>query len=91
VLAKLCQGGHDHEVPSGSVYSEKHGRWISRTSLAAEYPRELCDAYAAAIMSGPLGARLSQAPDDFFEDNGNCWRVGELGARLEVPRATVKC
>ena len=36
------------------------------------------------VVEGPLGKRLSNAAEDFFEDDGKRWRVAELAAHLRT-------
>ena len=45
-LAKTCPGNHAHQ-PWGIAW---RNRWTSSTTKGAEYPRELCEAAAAAII-----------------------------------------
>lgn len=45
-----CQGGHRHVRLKGKVWSQQFKKWVFRTKLAQEYPWQLCQAMADAIV-----------------------------------------
>ena len=49
-VQQWCQGGHPHVRLKGKVWSEFFQRWVYRTKLAQEYPWQLCQAMAEAIV-----------------------------------------
>ena len=57
-LTKQCQGGHVHQQLKGTVKCPD-GKWRSWTSLAGEYSREFCEAFADA-MTAWASARRKQ-------------------------------
>ncbi len=57
-VQRLCQGGHNHVRLKGKVWSDQFNKWVYRTKLAQEYPWQLCQAMASAVLQmreSPLG------------------------------------
>ena len=54
-LARSCRGGHTHVHLQGTVHWDAGGRRAGgwRSSLAAEYPAELCRRWARAALAAP--------------------------------------
>ena len=55
-LSRPCQGGHQHQHLKGSTKCAD-GRWRSWTSLAGEYSREFCEAFADAMTAWATARR----------------------------------
>ena len=45
-----CQGGHRYVRLKGKVWSQQFKKWVFRTKLAQEYPWQLCQAMADAVV-----------------------------------------
>ena len=49
-LRQRCQGGHEHRQLEGSFYHPGLKRWCARTKYSGEYPQQLCQVWARAVL-----------------------------------------
>eukprot|EP00973_Karenia_brevis_P002817 383125-Karenia_brevis.AAC.1 len=85
-LERRCCGGHVHIHLRGAM-KNKRGKWVTRTSVAGEYPRQLCSAWAQAALALAPSAKSDVRKWDFENQQLlNEWQeIAERGSGETVP------